>query len=190
MSNKNCFLYVRVLPNAKLQISVDKGFHKSISFSLSLLFDVICFEINQQLWKNIKESHKATLLLRHHAARRKRIHTSQYPKCHTTSPHKRLVNSIYHYCRSPCGSGAHMITQICQNLTPNSIIQTEFDHLPTPILTMNERLIQANVLHWQTQPTNSPKMRLLSRGESKIKTNLSGYNVHFQDLSSGLPLMP
>ena len=40
----------------------------------------------------------------------------------------------------PYGSGAHTETSICQNITPNTIIQLKFDHLPIPTLTINERL--------------------------------------------------
>ena len=38
-------------------------------------------------------------------------------------------------------------------IIPNSIVQTKFDQLPTPTLAINERLTQAKVPHWKTQPT-------------------------------------
>jgi hypothetical protein len=53
----------------------------------------------------------------------------------------------------PCGSGAHRPTKCFQNLTPNSTAQTNFNNLPTPTLTTNSRLKQANFHHWKTQPT-------------------------------------
>jgi hypothetical protein len=53
----------------------------------------------------------------------------------------------------PCGSGAHRPTRCRQNLVNNSATQTKFNNLPTPTLTINARLEQANIQQWRTQPT-------------------------------------
>jgi ribonuclease HI len=52
----------------------------------------------------------------------------------------------------PCGSGAFRETRICQNLAPNDTLQNSFNQLPTPTLTINKRLIDANIKDWETQP--------------------------------------
>jgi hypothetical protein len=49
-------------------------------------------------------------------------------------------------------SGAHRPTRCSQNLNPKSTAQTNFNNLPTPTLTINSRLKQANFHHWKTQP--------------------------------------
>ncbi len=53
----------------------------------------------------------------------------------------------------PCGSGAYRLTRCYQNLAPNSVMQTKFNTLPAPTLTINTRLKQAGFLHWKTHPT-------------------------------------
>jgi hypothetical protein len=47
----------------------------------------------------------------------------------------------------PCGSGAYKETRICQNLAPNATIQKKFNQLPTPAVTINKRLTNANIQH-------------------------------------------
>ncbi len=52
-----------------------------------------------------------------------------------------------------CGSGGHRPTRCCKNLVNNSSIQTKFNNLPTPTLTINARLERANFYQWRSQPT-------------------------------------
>jgi len=51
----------------------------------------------------------------------------------------------------PCSSGAYRETRICQNLAPNARMQHNFSQLLIPTLTINKRLIHANIQHWKTQ---------------------------------------
>jgi hypothetical protein len=63
----------------------------------------------------------------------------------------------------PCGSGAYRETRIYQNLASNDKIQNSFNQLPTPTLTINKRLIDANIQHWETQSNTLNLKQQISR---------------------------
>ena len=84
--------------------------------------------------------------------------------CTKLHPHTRdWLGPINTLNGPPCGSGASRITRCCQNIAINSSTQTKFNNLPTPTLTINTRLEQANFLHWRAQPATLQ--------HSKQKTN-------------------
>ncbi len=60
----------------------------------------------------------------------------------------------------PCGSGAYRLTRCFKNLALNSVIQTKFNILPAPTLTINMRLEKANISHRRTQPTLQQRLFL------------------------------
>ena len=55
----------------------------------------------------------------------------------------------------PCGSGAHRETLFWQNLAPTGHIQDAFNALPVPERCINDRLSEAGMSAWRSQPKNS-----------------------------------
>ena len=52
----------------------------------------------------------------------------------------------------PCGSGAHKETLFWQNLATVQHVQDAFTALPTPTLSINDRLSDAGMSSWRSQP--------------------------------------
>ena len=55
----------------------------------------------------------------------------------------------------PCGSGAHRETLFWLNLAPTRRIQDAFNALPVPERCINDRLSEARMTTWRSQPRNS-----------------------------------